>query len=85
MEEGVAAGEELDVDIELDTAPREVMVPPDFAAALEAVPKARAFFDGLSYTNRSWHVLRVTGSKTDPTRQRRIARSLEMLSEGRAR
>ena len=38
---GVAAGDELDVDIELDTAPREVTVPADFAEALNRHPSAR--------------------------------------------
>jgi hypothetical protein len=82
---GVAGGDEIDVDIELDTAPREVTVPDDFAAALDAEPAARATFDGLSYSNKSWHVLQVTGAKSDETRQRRIAKSVEMLREGRAR
>ena len=44
---GVQAGDELDIDIELDTAPREVTVPPDFADALDADADARRFFDGL--------------------------------------
>jgi bacteriocin resistance YdeI/OmpD-like protein/uncharacterized protein DUF1905 len=82
---GVAGGDEVDVDIELDTAPREVAVPADFAAALDAVPEARRTFDGLSYSNRSWHVLSVEGAKADDTRRRRIAKSVEMLREGRAR
>jgi hypothetical protein len=82
---GVAGGDEVDVDIELDTAPREVTVPDDFAAALDAEPAARATFDGLSYSNRSWHVLQVTGAKTNETRQRRIAKSVETLREGRPR
>jgi hypothetical protein len=82
---GVAGGDEVDVEIELDTAPREVTVPDDFAAALDAEPAARATFDGLSYSNRSWHVLQVTGAKTDETRQRRIAKSVETLREGRPR
>src|SRR2546426_2902193 len=69
---GVAGGDEIDVDIELDTAPREVSVPADFAAALEAEPNARRTFDGLSYSNKSWQVLQVQGAKTDETRQRRI-------------
>jgi len=30
MRAGVAAGDEVDVEIELDTEPREVSVPPDF-------------------------------------------------------
>ncbi|HUF06810.1 MAG TPA: YdeI/OmpD-associated family protein [Candidatus Binatia bacterium] len=82
---GVAGGDEVDVEIELDTEPREVSVPEDLAAALDAEPAARATFDGLSYSNRSWHVLSVAGAKTDATRQRRIAKSVEALREGRVR
>jgi hypothetical protein len=82
---GVAGGDEVDVDVELDTAPREVAVPADFAAALDAEPNARSTFDGLSYSNKSWHVLQVTGAKTDETRQRRIAKSVDLLKQGRAR
>ncbi len=82
---GVAGGDEVDVDIELDTAPREVTVPPDFAAALDAEPNARRTFDSLSYSNKSWHVLQITGAKTDETRQRRIAKSVDALREGRVR
>ncbi len=82
---GVAGGDEVDVDMELDTAPREVAVPGDFTAALDAEPDARRTFDGLSYSNKSWHTLQVTGAKTDETRQRRIAKSVDMLREGRAR
>ena len=82
---GVAGGDEVEVDIDLDTAPREVSIPADCAAALEAEPAARRTFDGLSYSNQSWHVLQVEGAKTDETRQRRIAKSVDILKRGRAR
>jgi hypothetical protein len=82
---GVAAGDEVDVEIELDTAPREVTVPDDLAAALAADAAARATWDGLSYSNKSWHVLSVEGTKNPETRQRRVARSLAALREGRPR
>jgi hypothetical protein len=82
---GVAGGEEVDVDIELDTAPRVVTVPDDFAAALDAAPAARTTFESLSYSNKSWHTLQIEGAKTDETRQRRIAKSIEALSDGRVR
>jgi bacteriocin resistance YdeI/OmpD-like protein/uncharacterized protein DUF1905 len=81
----VAGGDTIDVDIELDTAPRELTVPPDLAKALDRDPKARKFFDSLSFSNRQWHVVNIEGAKTDETRQRRIAKSVEMLREGRAR
>jgi len=82
---GVAGGDEVDVDLELDTAPREVTVPADFAAALDRDADARRTFDGLSYSNRQWHVLSIEGAKTDETRQRRIAKSVDILRQGRAR
>jgi len=82
---GVAGGDEVEVDIQLDAAPREVTVPADLAAALDAEPEARRRFDGLSYSNKSWHVLQVESAKTDETRQRRIAKSVDMLRQGRAR
>jgi Bacteriocin-protection, YdeI or OmpD-Associated/Domain of unknown function (DUF1905) len=82
---GVAGGDEVDVEIELDTAPREIDVPADFAAALDAEPTARRTFDGLSNSNKGWHVLQVTGARTDETRQRRIAKSVATLKEGRPR
>ena len=83
---GVKGGDEVDVDIELDTAPRVVTVPDDFAAALDAAPEARRMFESLSYSNKSWHVARIEGAKTDEThRQRRIAKSVEALRDGRIR
>lgn len=80
---GLAGGDEIDVDLELDTAPREVDVPADLAAALDAEPVAKAFFDSLSYSNKRRHVLGIEGAKTDETRQRRIAKSVELFREGR--
>jgi hypothetical protein len=82
---GVAAGDEIDVDLELDTAPRDVEVPADLAAALDAEPAARATFDGLSNSNRKWHVLNVEGTKNPETRQRRIEKSIATLRDGRPR
>ena len=82
---GVAGGDEVDVDIELDTAPREVAVPADFAAALDAEPEARLTFDKLSNSNKGWHTSQIEGAKTDETRQRRIAKSIATLREGRIR
>lgn len=82
---GVTAGQEVEVDIVLDTEKREVAVPPELATALDADPKARETFDKLSNSNKSWHVLQVTGAKTDETRDRRIAKSIAALREGRPR
>ncbi len=79
---GVAAGDEVEVDIELDTEPREVTVPPDFAAALDRDADAKRSFDGLSYSNKRRHVLSIEEAKTDETRQRRIAKAIDTLRAG---
>lgn len=84
-EAGVTAGEVLEVDVELDTAPRELEVPEPLAAALAADRQAQAFWETLSYSNRQWHVLQVTSAKTDATRDRRIEKSIAALRDGRAR
>ncbi len=75
----------LEVDVELDTAPRELDVPEEFAAALAADAAAQEFWQTLSYSKQQWHVLQVTGAKTEETRDRRIEKSIGMLREGRAR
>lgn len=64
---GVAGGDQVDVEMDLDTAPRQVTMPADLGAALDAEPAARRTYDGLSYSNKSWHVL---GSRAPrPTRR----------------
>src|SRR5436853_1613210 len=49
---GVAAGDSVELEIALDTAPREVAVPDLLDVALDRDPAARAAFDALSYTHR---------------------------------
>jgi hypothetical protein len=79
---GVVAGDEVQVELVLDTAPREIGVPPDFAAALDAEPEARRHFEALSYSNKRRHVSSITEAKTPETRQRRIAKAVATLREG---
>jgi bacteriocin resistance YdeI/OmpD-like protein/uncharacterized protein DUF1905 len=76
----VAAGDEVDVEVALDTAPRVVTVPADLAAALAAEPAARKAFDGLSYSHQQRHVLSVEDAKTPQTRQRRIEKAIQALT-----
>jgi hypothetical protein len=82
---GVAGGDTVQVDIELDSAPREVTVPPDFAKALKRDAQAKKTFDTLSPSNKKWHVTSIEGAKTAETRQRRIDKSVRMLHKGRGR
>jgi uncharacterized protein YdeI (YjbR/CyaY-like superfamily) len=80
----VAGGDEVDVDIELDTQPRELTLPPDFSEALEREPDAKRFFETLSHSRQQALVLPIDQAKTPETRQRRMDKALSALREGRA-
>ena len=82
---GLKAGDEVQVTLELDTAPRELEVPPELAAALEADPVAKAFFDGLSYSNRRVFTLSVEGTSNPETKARRVEKAIGLMREGRVR
>lgn len=75
---GVAGGEEHDITLELDEAPRTVEVPPDVATAL-AEAGLREAFDGLSFTQRKEHVRAISDAKKPETRQRRLEKLLTTL------
>ena len=76
---GVSGGDVVDVVLELDTQPREVEVPADFAAALEVVPAAKAAYARLSYSHQRAHVDAINGAKAPETRRRRIDKAIELL------
>lgn len=57
-------------------------VPPDLQAALDANPKAAAFFATLDSRNRYAVLFRTQGAKKPGTRARRIAQFVEMLAKG---
>lgn len=80
---GVAAGDEIEVGLEVDAEERQVAVPEDLQAALSAEPAAGEYFGKLSNSNKSRIVLGVEGAKTAETRQRRIEKALSALREGR--
>jgi hypothetical protein len=81
---GVKAGDTVDVDLELDTEPREVATPPDFAAALARNADARRSFEGLTYSNKRRLVAAIEAIKSPETRQRRIEKTIDQLKDGRA-
>ena len=82
---GVAAGDQVDVDLELDTEPRTVAVPRDLADALASAPEASKFFDDLSFSQQQWYVIPIEQAKTPETRARRVTKAIDMLREGRKR
>jgi uncharacterized protein YdeI (YjbR/CyaY-like superfamily) len=62
-----------------------VEVPPELAVALDADPAAKAFFDGLSNSNKKVFTLNVAGTANPETRARRVEKAIAKLREGRVR
>lgn len=80
---GLDHGDRVRIRIELDTDPRVVEPPPELAASLAGAPKARATFDGLSFSHRKAYADWVAGAKRPETRVRRATASVDRLLAGR--
>ena len=63
----------------------EVVVPADLAAALAKHKKAKVQFEKFSNSHRKEYVMWITEAKTEPTRLKRLATTIEWLSEGKSR
>jgi bacteriocin resistance YdeI/OmpD-like protein/uncharacterized protein DUF1905 len=81
----VKAGDTVEVQIELDTSPREVEVPEALTSALAADPEASAAFEALAFTHRKEYARWIAEAKRDDTRGRRVVQALEMLRKGETR
>jgi len=80
---GVAAGERVEVEMELDTAPREVAVPPALTKELAGDAAARKRFEALSYSKKRLLVDPIANAKTDETRQRNLAKAMTQLRDAK--
>lgn len=79
----VVGGQELEIDIELDTAPRTVELPADFQAALDLQAGAQAKFDALAPSRKKFWVVNINEAKTEATRSNRIAKAVTAILEGK--
>jgi len=75
----VKAGDSIDVQVELDTQPRDVVVPPELAQALAKNAKAKKYFDSLSYSGKVRLVAPIANGKTAETRERNLAKAMKEL------
>jgi hypothetical protein len=82
---GVQAGDTVTLELKLDAAPREVTPPPALAQALAADPAAQQAFDQLAFTHRKEFARWIEEAKRDETRERRVAKAIEMLHAGQTR
>jgi hypothetical protein len=76
---GRGAGDEVEVRLDVDDAPRIVEVPDDLAAELAGDEAARAAWEKLSYSHQRAHAESITGAKAADTRARRVAKVLDAL------
>ena len=76
---GVAGGDTIDVDVELDTEKRDVEIPPELKKALAKDPKAKKYFDSLSYSGKYRLVAPIANGKTADTRERNLAKAMQDL------
>lgn len=76
---GFAGGDEVEVALELETAPREVEMPPELIAALAADPIAAAAFEKLAFSHRKEHARAITEAKAPETKQRRVEATLKKV------
>jgi hypothetical protein len=82
---GVQLGERYDVEIAADAGERTVEVPEDLAAALASEPVVGKTFEGLAYSHRKEYVRWITEAKRETTRADRVAKTIDMVREGRTR
>lgn len=75
---GVAAGDSVEVSLEVDTLPRSVDVPEDLSAALQEAG-GRAAFDTLSNSRQRALADPVSQAKAPETRARHIEKAVESL------
>ena len=82
---GLNGGDPIRVTLTVADTAREVDVPADFAAALAADERARAFFGKLSNSMQRYHVNNINAAKNADTRQRRIDKAIALFLDGKQR
>ena len=79
----VKGGDQIEVTIELDTQPREVVIPEEFQKALKKNAAAKKYFESLSYSKKNGIVILIKDAKTEETKQKRIEKAINNLQEGK--
>lgn len=76
---GRLAGDEVEVRLELDDAPRRVAMPATLTAALHDDAAAATAWEALSYSKQKEHAHSVESAKAEETQERRVAKVMESL------
>jgi len=67
------------------TGKKELIIPDYFIAALKKNKKTLAAFEAFSYSHKKEYVEWITEAKTEATREARMDKAIEMISEGKSR
>jgi len=76
------AGDKVDVVLSPE-GPQSEGLSPDVVSALEAEPKAKAFFESLATFYRNTYIKWIESAKKPETRSARINEMIELLKAGR--
>jgi hypothetical protein len=80
---GKQVGDVVQVTIEKDEAERVVDVPAELQKLLAKNPKAKTYFDSLSFTNRKEYALWISSAKKEETKAKRLKEILPKLLAGK--
>jgi hypothetical protein len=83
QEIGKGPGDQVEIILEEDTEPRVIDIPDDLKKALESSPEAEIFFKNISYSHQRQWVNWIQKAKRAKTRRERIARTIQMLQQGK--
>lgn len=78
---GVSAGDRLEIDLKLDTEPRELNIPTELVRALDHDTIAKKQFERLSYSKKQRYTIPIEKAKTDATRHRLVEKAVRELRE----
>lgn len=80
---GKNVGDKIKVELEQDVEERKVEIPADLKKAFSAKPKAKKFFETLSYSNKREFAQWLTSAKKIETRESRLEQTIEKLLAGK--
>jgi uncharacterized protein YdeI (YjbR/CyaY-like superfamily) len=64
---------------------KDFVIPPELTKALSKNKIAKTAFENFSYSHKKEYVEWITEAKTEPTRNKRLATTVEWLSQGKSR
>ena len=79
---GKGKGDKLTLQVAHDPNPDPVPMPEDLQQCLEDEPKANKAFMALPRSHRNYYVKWINSAKTEPTRVKRIAATIEAMAKG---